>query len=1216
MSEPTNQQKEAIQAQGAVLLSAGAGTGKTATLVSRCVRLVTEANVSVDELLVVTFTNAAAAEMKQRLREALQEKLIAQPGDQRLHQQLLLLEGAHISTIHAFCLELIRAHFTELGLDPGVAVLEASLTRPLENDVARQVVTQAITTADAQALVAHYFGGDGERLAEQIRKTHQFYVKQPYAGDLLAADLKLFAAAQPDKWREERAKIFKAWLLEWQPTIAWQIKETLMALPNVKGYGGKSPTAEGIRRIEAQLPEFGMQLGKLSADSPGDEVVAMFQMLPPISGPDFWVRRTGNKRGLLKKFFEEAAALSLWLPTETGDPLDAEWQLVRLPMQTLLALTQAFARQFSAAKRALGGVDFSDLEQLALQLLQDEGIAEQWRQRFKHVFVDECQDINAAQDALIQAVSYHDDRANLFMVGDVKQSIYRFRMAAPKLFRDYAAEWKAKPHHQVLALNENFRSRAGILAFANDLFGCLMGAGFGGVEYGASDRLQFGQPKTGDRSQLSLQPKKSDGPENHWPEADCRVELHLVDSQVEEAENGGDESADESGGDGWEDLLAIDQQARVAAGRLRAMMDGKHQVWNKRDHKFHDLKWSDVGLLLRAVSGRAGAFLREFRRQAIPLVAEQGDFLTTLEAQDLTALLQVLDNPHQDIPLFAVLRSPLVGLSLDELVVLGVSSKGADAWSRLEKMQPESLVGAFSVQLARWRRLALVTSLSCVLETVLVETRYEAFLLTLVDGLDRVANVRRFLDLARRYDPLQRQGLQRFLRLIAAQQAAEQEIEPLPPRQPEAVQLMSVHKSKGLEFPVVVLAGIGSRFNQPELKHGILFSRSWGLAPQVVDVSRQLRQDSLVRWLVRREEQRESVAEELRLLYVAITRARDTLLLVGSFNPASESWVERTAYPPEIGVARAKSCCEWIGMWLAGRADWSKTQGEITYPADKAAARLRWQVHAGGGSLPADKKDVQPEIKHQLTPKQLAAFSWNYANTPATQAPGKTSASALRRLGDERDEETTALQPAPMTFRLSEAKRSPGIGAAGVGTAHHKFLQHVKLAEVGSETGLAAEAKRLSNEGILTLEEAAALELPAILAFWQSALGAEILQQDAQNLRRELPLTAAFDPAELSGFGQTFSELPGEFVVVQGAVDLAVILAGEIWIVDFKTDRIRPDELTSRTEDHAPQLRLYAAALARIYKRPVRRAVLHFLNLGQSVEVLAESQLDSCHRDN
>jgi ATP-dependent helicase/nuclease subunit A len=671
--------------------------------------------------------------------------------------------------------------------------------------------------------------------------------------------------------------------------------------------------------------------------------------------------------------------------------------------------------------------------------------------------------------------------------------------------------------------------------------------------------------------------------------------------------NDGETGGGENNGESWDDLLNMDQQARVVAGRLRQMMDGKHQVWDKREKAFRHLKWGDVGLLLRAVSGRAGAFLREFRRQGIPLVVEQGDFLSALEARDLTALLQVLDNPRQDIPLFAVLRSPLVGLSLDELVEIRLAG-GNDAFDSLLAARENKIVVRFLEQLERWRRLALMTSLSCVLETVLTETRYEAFLLALDDGADRAANVRRFLDLARRYDPLQRQGLHRFLKFIAQQQEAEQEIDPLPPRQPDAVQLMSIHKSKGLEFPVVVLAGIGSRFHQPELNQGILFSRDWGgIAPQVVDARRNKRQDSLVRWQVRREEKSEAIAEELRLLYVAVTRARDTLLLVGSFNPGSKTWIERISCPVEFGVSRAASYCEWIGMWMDGQLDGAKANGEAIFQTDGQHARLRWQIHVGS-SLPAAADNQEPKSLPQSSWKRPAEFAWNYSHLPATSAPAKTSASALRRIGAALDDEAASFLSAPKHFAAVSTKPSSDLGAAAAGTAHHTFLQHLDLAMTGSETSLAGDVKRLCEHGLLSAQEATALDLAAIRRFWQSPLGVDILAQGPKTVRRELPFTASFSPDEIPALQKMFPPGADEFIVVQGAIDLAVILEKEIWIVDFKTDHIAVSQVAERVAEHAPQLHLYAAALGRIFNRPVKRAILHFLHLSQSVDILAPTK--------
>jgi ATP-dependent helicase/nuclease subunit A len=1087
-------------------------------------------------------------------------------------------------------------------MDPGIGVLEESVARPLEREISRQVVVEAIAADQAvQELAENHFNGGGENLAEQIRKTHQFYAKQPRAEPSLAKDLAAFEADQPKDWQTKREKIIAGWLLDWQAAVAWQMEKTCEALGEKIAPGKKTKNADDIRRILERLPKLAKEISLLTGKCDSSKFIDALKHAVALSGDDVWVSGTKTHRGLLEKFFAEAAELASWLPDDNGDPLEKEWDLVRGPMRTLLRLTQKFSCEFAAAKRALGGVDFSDLEQLALQLLDDEKIAGQWRRRFKHVFVDECQDINAAQDALIQALSRPGADASLFMVGDVKQSIYRFRLAAPKLFRSYSHEWRAREQHQVLALNENFRSRAGILVFANDLFSHLMGAGFGDVGYGEEDRLQFAEPENGERVPLSLHPPKDNRPQHHWSEPDCRVELHLADTGA--SSNNDEGNGSENGNADWDDLLDMEQQARIAAGRLHAMKEGKHQVWNKHKKAFRDMEWGDVGLLMRAVSGRAGAFLREFRRQDIPLVVEQGDFLATLEAQDLTALLRVLDNPRQDIPLFAVLRSPLVGLSLDELAGVRPAG-GTDAFDSLVDAKENKTVVCFLEQLGRWRRLALMTSLSCVLETVLAETRYEAYLLTLEDGAERVANVRRYLDIARRYDPLQRQGLHRFLRFIGQQQEAEQEIEPLPPRELTAVQLMSIHKSKGLEFPVVVLAGIGSRFRQPELNEGILFSRDWGgLAPQVVDVRGQRRQDSLMRWQVRREERGEAIAEELRLLYVAVTRARDTLLLVGSFNPSGDTWQKRIICPPKVGVPQAASYCEWIGMWLGGDFDWSKAAGEVKLESGKDAARLLWRIHAGSDLPAVDRPHEQKKIP-PLAEGRLAELAWEYPHSAATSVPAKTSASALRRLGAVADEEAVSFLPPQKHFAAGATGSKSGLNAAAIGTAHHTFLQRLDLAETGSEAALAGAVKRLGEAGVLSVEEAAALDLPSVFRFWQSSIGKEILALDPKNLRRELAFTAAFSPAEIPALAKSFPDGADEFIVVQGAVDLAVILPEEIWIVDFKTDHITKTEVTKRVAEHAPQIRLYAAALDRIYHRPVRRAVLHFLHLGQGVDVL------------
>jgi ATP-dependent helicase/nuclease subunit A len=1268
MSQATPQQQAAIDATGAVLLAAGAGTGKTATLVQRCLRLVLTQGVDVDRLLVVTFTNAAAAEMKQRLRDALNTGAAAQPEDERLQRQWLLLEGAHISTIHAFCLDLVRAHFAELGVDPAVSVLEESVTGPLARTTALDVVREAIGAGpDTQALAEQYCWGSGEALGELVRQTHQFLVAQPQAETLLDRLLGHFAGPDPEDWRQHRRAIVAAWVIDAAQSLPAEIQLAIATLQANRLYGGGSPTAKAMQRLAALLPALARRFDAVRSGTGPAAAADLLREAAALAGPETWVRGTGSARAPLDRFFQAAVRLEAWQAAGGADPLDADWALVRGPMRRLLELVRDFDTAFAAAKRALGGLDFPDLERFALRLLRDADgrptrIAREWRERLDHVFVDECQDINAAQDALIRALSREDADANLFMVGDVKQSIYRFRLAAPELFRQHANDWAVRAHHQVLPLTENFRSREGILAFANDLFGFLWSTGLGGIRYGPLEQLAFALPAR--RRPLSLDPGPGQGPAGAWADPDCRVELHLVrdDRKGEPA----DTDADAGDGGGWGDLLGLERQAQVAATRLRELMDGGHEVWDKTDARFRPLQWRDVGLLLRSVRGRSAPFLRQFRVSGIPLAVEQGDFLDTVEASDLAAILRVLDNPQQDIPMFAALRSPLVGWTLDELAGLPATGRGSRALDRIEAAGRRATPHAakaieFSTNLARWRRLALMTSLTAVLETVLAETRYTAYLLTLPDGTDRVANVRRFLDLAQRYDPLQRQGLSRFLRFIDEQRAAGRPIEPLPPRQASAVQLLSVHKSKGLEFPVVVLAGLDAPFHQPESHQPVLLSRAWGVAPQVVNLPARRRGDSLVLWQAKREERLAALAEELRLLYVAVTRTRDTLLLVGSFKPESKAWNERMDLPAALAIPKATCPCDWLALWLGNRADWNLGSGEVSFPSAAPTARLRWRVHSGPGTVrdsasPASQTsalepdgtsrpaaappDTAPPVRpfpagsldglanapgapepSSLTRpagtlslrreragdegdgvQSASPFGWRYAHETATRTPAKTSASALRRLAAQADPEAAAPWPLRRVFANPRAS-GVAIEATAVGTAHHVFLEHLDLAHADTAAGLVAEVERLRAAQLLQPDEAAALDLASILDFWIGPLGTDI-RRNRDRVRRELAFTAAFAPGELAAFAAAFAGVAGdEFVVVQGSVDLAVLRPEGIWVVDFKTDQVAVADLPERAREHARQLRLYAAALHRVYGRPVTRCLLHFLARRRSWDV-------------
>jgi ATP-dependent helicase/nuclease subunit A len=465
------------------------------------------------------------------------------------------------------------------------------------------------------------------------------------------------------------------------------------------------------------------------------------------------------------------------------------------------------------------------------------------------------------------------------------------------------------------------------------------------------------------------------------------------------------------------------------------------------------------------------------------------------------------------------------------------------------------------------------------------------------------------LELARQFDPFQRQGLYRFLRFVQSQADEEMDLPPASPPVGDAVRLLSVHKSKGLEFPVVVLAGMGTRFNEQDLSGPVLLHETLGLCPKITPPDADQSYPGLTHWLARRSEQRELRGEELRLLYVALTRARDALILVGTTNRKADGARWEPVGPTDIGtdeVAEARSHLDWLRAWLmrgANAGHWqSERQGETHL--------LRWQIYDGSGmEFAAPENTFGAERSDIIMPPDAARvealktrLAWEYAFAAATRRVAKTSVTALRGAAEEADAEAEHQFFDPPALGRTLVRRG-ALSAAEIGIAHHKFLQHFDLAGAADAEGLRREADRLEQHGILSSAETGALDFAALAGFWNSELGGKIRAAGGQ-VRRELPFTARCSPAELAAItGEESAGLAGEFVIVQGVADLAVLGAEEIWLVDFKTDEISPAELPAKVKNYSTQLKLYAMALAGIFQRPVTAAWLHFLAPQKSVRV-------------
>ena len=1181
----TPSQRQAVAAVGNVLVMAGAGAGKTKTLIARCLHCLEQENTSLDQLLIVTFTEAAAAEMRQRLRRELEKKAAQSAANEHWTRQLALFETAHIGTLHSFCVRLVREHFYQLELDPQFTVLDATQARLLAHETLEaqfQAHYEHKTAISSQVLefIQVHGGGRDEKIRALVLRLHQYSQTRPDAARWLADQLTSFSATHPAHWQPWLQIAIENWRDEW--------------LLQLKSLSPDNPKAAEL------LPKVESLCGPCLRAAAG----TILAEIVDIDRNDFWPKGKKTKlRPPLEKLFESAAFLaSVAVIGHDQDPLAEDWTWVRGHMATLLKLTEEFTANYSAQKRSDGVLDFSDLEQFALKLLWDfsrdqpTANAHGWQQKLRFVLVDEYQDINAAQDKIIAALARVGPDANRFLVGDVKQSIYRFRLADPAIFRAYARDWQP-PRGRTIPLTDNFRSREGLLAFVNSVFRLIFQKDVGGVDYDDTAQLRFGAPEQ--RTALSLAANP-----------DPCVELLLRLKTKSDDFSGGDHPS-------LVDLEESQKEARLAALHLKSLYEASHAIWDETISGFRPVTWRDMTILLRSPRNKSAAYVKEFERAGIPLAIERGGFYESSEILDLLSLLQLLDNPLQDVPCLAVLRSPFVGLTLDQLAEIRMVARDQQFWTALNFARTvgalkdavlQTAIADFLKRFSIWRKLVRQVSLSQCLETVLSGTHYLEWLKAQPRGAQRAANVDTFLRLAQQFDQFQRQGLYRFLQFIEAQREIEAEPEVSATAVENAVRLMSIHQSKGLEFPVVLIADLAKSFNEQDLRADIIFDEVYGLCPRVKPPHLHERYSSLPHWLAKQHQQMELRGEELRLLYVAFTRARDSLILLASISP--NQWKNQWQLPQPLtprSIATAKSFADWLQLWFSRTATKLSPQDTDRTDASGTIGSLHWQLVDENRLLDGAKDAAAPAIAtnpwasagSETNSRLQRVLTWHYNHTAATRRKAKASVTELRRtaaaLADEAEPVFTHWRAPVATSAMS---------AAEIGTAHHKFLQLVVIKKTGDLIALTAEANRLAADEALSPEERGILDLPALAEFFDSPLGQKIRAHAAET-RRELPFTASFTPSEISEIigGECDPSLSDEIVVVQGVADLVVQLPDETWLIDFKTDAIKPAGLSEKVHRYTPQLKLYARALEKIYPGTVTKSWLHFLALGQSIPI-------------
>ena len=1234
MSSPrwTADQRRAIEAgAGSLLVSAAAGSGKTSVLAARCAHLVCDApsplRCGVGQLLVVTFTEAAAAEMKARIERALRGRLAqGDDDDGRLRTQVALVEHASISTLHAFCLRLIRQHFPRLRIDPGFRVLDGDEAVLLRLDVARDLFLDRYEAEDGafRDFVDAYGSGDDESLMHLVKETHEMLesLVEP-AGWMERSRRRIAEGAQRPLAQSELGQEYLSGLRERLAALREECAAAIDAIPATtfpRYVTYAQVLAATAAHWELLLERDGLEA--LAAEVRGFKAERL-----PSYGKDLDGKEAAQAvvNRLRDRFSKGPLADSLLFTAQ-------EWreglQAVRPHGEVFLDLVAEFGKRYRAEKDRLRAVDFSDLERFALELLREpekpglvpSPVARACHNQFRHVLVDEYQDINEVQDAILHLVSREciagtrgEHRpANLFCVGDVKQSIYRFRLAEPTRFLAREARFRDGNDDAgaVIDLQANFRSRAPLLATINNVFARLMTRAAADIEYDESHELRPG---------ADYPPAETPGQFHGAP-----IELHLLPDKFPDA--GMEE------GEGNAPELETDRarrEATVVAATIRKLLGetgGPRMEVTERGPDgamvARPIELRDIVVLLRSLKFQAEHYADVLRRHGIPVHNTAGSgFFESMEVRDVFSLLRVLNNQRQDVPMAAVLRSPLAGLPRpeDALAMIrlaypapadgnGLRVAFHEAVGRYAAEHDDELAAKlrdFLADLARWRVVAHQRPVADLLWQVYEETGFMAFCNGLENGTQRCANLVLLHEKARQFGTFSRQGLYRFMKFLenlAAQTDPGQAADAA--ETDNVVRIMSVHKSKGLEFPVVIAPDIGKRINLRDAQGVILADRQAGLGLQVADEVRRVRYPSLAHALVQARLRQQSLAEELRVLYVAMTRAKEHLVLIGSCREKDpDTWTARyrghAGALPTDTILGATTMLDWLGPVAAAIAGTGRESIELHRHSAEALAAMAGGEAARrrGPGTPAPLVKLEPlepappmHAEAGAVIERLGA-AYRYAAFAGIEAA--RAATAV-----ESEIPNLKSQISDLKSQIPDSRSQPSLslprflGEAGIATAAdrgavtHLLLQHLDFSRPCTGDDLGEQIDALVTGRHVTAAQAAAIDRAGIEWLMGTDVG-QLLRRHAKGVRREVEFAYAMDAAR---FGGPASEDPEDRVMVRGRVDVLIPVPGGLVLIDYKTgNAARAAEL------HGPQVALYREAVERITQQAVVAAQLVFL---------------------
>ena len=1191
----TEEQKQAIYEKDSnILVAAAAGSGKTAVLVERIINKIINENIDIDKLLVVTFTNAAASEMRERVLNAIYKKIDENPEDERLQRQVTLLNKASICTIDSFCLDVVRNNFFEIDMSQNFRIGDTTEVEILKQDVIEDLFEEKYETEDKdfEKLINTYTSyKDDTPLKELILKIYTYIQSNPFPEKWLNEKIEMFNLS--DRLDQDFAKTI------WGKQLLKQVEEILQ---------------DGIIKLEAEKSNLAKytELSKYYLIINDD--IEQLEMLKAnldswdkaytiASGIKFKTWATDKKitleakdiakvtRDAVKKSLEKVLdKILIFDSKEANEDINDMYEILKRLGKIILE----FGEKFTKRKKEKNIVDFSDVEHFALKILLDENaqpteIAKKYQEKFEEIAIDEYQDSNLVQEYILTSISRGN---NIFMVGDVKQSIYKFRQARPDLFlgkyKTYQLkECKAQADDLKIQLFKNFRSRREVLDFSNMIFASVMTEELGELNYTVEEYLNRGASYE-DTNQ------------------DLRAEIDILNiEEALEKEEYNSDSVEEAAEEEKERVENIELEARFVANRIKQLIENKFQIYDAKKQEKRDIKYKDIVILLRSTKEPAPIFEKEILNLGMPVFSDaSSEYLESIEIQTIMSLLRIIDNPLQEIPLIAAMRSVIGGFTDNELVQIRLSDKYDNFYNAILKSKKDVDTGLrnkiekFLNNLEMWRKEQEYLSLDELIWKIYNDTGYYNYVDLMTNGELRQANLKMLFERAKQCESISFKGLFNFINYIEKIKTSSKDMDSAKVigENDDVIRIMSIHKSKGLEFPVVFLSGTGKQFNMQDLNNKILLHPEIGIGVKYIDYDRQIEYDTLSKQAMKNQIMLETLSEEMRVLYVALTRAKEKLIITGYSTAEKQKEIDELKYKyselNHILLKKYKSYLDWMKLVYVYHFDEMDRLATVQmYEKDEVLKMCnKKEGHEDSTSEEILQKLSSMKIDSHEQEKVVKLLEYEYENKMATTLKTKMSVTEIKE--KEKREPVhfcpkEKREPVPIYPKFLQIDEEVKITNAQKGTLVHLCMQKLDLSKkVYTYDDVKQLVAELEAKKIITAKEAEAININKVYQFTKSKIWQEMLQ--AKEVQREKPFYINIPAKEI------YKQDLEENVLVQGIIDLYYITEqDELILVDFKTDFVENRNEQILIDKYKTQLELYKRALESATGKKVDRVYIY-----------------------